>query len=117
MDAVGCDAYMVLDGDNRPSRRSYLQSIDCRPPAQGGDVLAVEEVLGGRVPYYTGAIRQEAWQAVGGYESGVESDVLIWLRLARDFEVWLLPNRLGWCRVRTTPCPGTPTESRSSRAR
>ncbi len=100
VDAVGCDAYMVLDGDAQPSRRSYLQSFDCSPPAADGDVLTLEQVLAGRVPYYTGAIRKQVWQAVGGYEDGVESDVLIWLRLARDFDVRLLPERLGRCRVR-----------------
>jgi hypothetical protein len=100
VDAIGCDAHMVRDGDERPSRRSYFRSIDCPPPAQGGDVLKVEDVLGGRVPYYTGAVRAEAWRAVGGYQPGVESDVLLWLRLAREFEVRLLPDKLGRYRVR-----------------
>ena len=98
----GATPTWCVDGDERPSRRSYLQSIGCRPPAQGGEVLTVEDVLGGRVPYYTGAIRKEAWRAVGGYEPGVESRrvVLIWLRLAGDFEVRLLPDKLGRYRVR-----------------
>lgn len=100
VDAVGGDAHMVSDGDERPSLQSYLQSISCRPPARGGDVLTVEEVLSGRVPYYTGAIRAEAWWAVGGYRPGVESDVLAWLRLADGFDVRLLPDKLGRYRVR-----------------
>ncbi|WP_369255713.1 glycosyltransferase family 2 protein [Geodermatophilus amargosae] len=101
--AVGCDAQLVLDGDERPALRSYLESLGSRPPADGGDVLTVEDVLGGRVPYYTGAIRRDAWEAVGGYEPGVEDvdeSVLIWLRLARDFEVHLLPDRIARYRVR-----------------
>ena len=100
VDAVGCDAYRVLDGDQRPLRRSYLQAIGCRPPAKGGEALTVAEVLGGRVPYYTGAISKEAWRAVGGYESGVESDVLVWLRLTSDFDVRLLPDKLARFRLR-----------------
>ncbi|WP_216870986.1 glycosyltransferase family 2 protein [Modestobacter excelsi] len=99
-DAVGCDAYLVLDGDERPVRQSLLESIGSPPPGRGGDVLTVEEVLAGRVPYYTGAVRRSAWQAVGGYQPDVESDVLMWLRLAHDFEVRLVPDKLGRYRVR-----------------
>ncbi|SEP21197.1 glycosyltransferase family 2 protein [Trujillonella endophytica] len=99
VDGVGCDAHMVLDGDDRPSLRSYLQSIGSRPPPSGTP-LTVEEALGGRVPYYTGAVRAESWRAVGGYQPGVESDVLMWLRLADRFSVWLLPDKLGRYRVR-----------------
>jgi glycosyltransferase involved in cell wall biosynthesis len=100
VDAVGCDAYRVLDGDERPLRQSYLQSIGCRPPAKGGEAVTVAEVLGGRVPYYTGAISKEAWRAAGGYESGAESDVLVWLRLTSDFDVRLLPDKLARFRLR-----------------
>jgi glycosyltransferase involved in cell wall biosynthesis len=103
VDAVGCDAHQVLDGDKLPARQSYLESIGSRLPARGGDVLTVDDVLAGRVPYYTAAISREAWQAVGGYEPGVEDvdeSVLVWLRLARDFEVRLLPAKLGRYRVR-----------------
>ncbi|WP_081865988.1 glycosyltransferase family 2 protein [Blastococcus sp. URHD0036] len=108
VDAVGCDAHMVLDGDERPSLRSYFQSIGCRPPPEGGDVLTVEEVLSGRVPYYTGAVRAEAWRAVGGYEPEGECDVLQWLRLASRFEVRLLPDRLARYRVRDDSASRSP---------
>ena len=103
VDAVGCDAYQVLDGDDVPTPQSYLESIGSPAPPPGGDVLTVEDVLGGRVPYYTGAVRRAAWDAVGGYGPGLEDvdeSVLIWLRLARDFDVRLLPDRLGLYRVR-----------------
>jgi glycosyltransferase involved in cell wall biosynthesis len=98
--AVGCDAHLVLDGDERPSLRSHLQSIGSRPPAEGGEVLTVEDVLGGRVPYYTGGVRRDAWEAAGGYLPGIESDVLLWLRLARGSEVHLIPDKLARYRVR-----------------
>jgi GT2 family glycosyltransferase len=103
VDAVGCDAHLFLDGDERPYGSGYLRSIGTRAPSPKGDVLTLEEVLGGRVPYYTGAIRQAAWRAVGGYQPGVEGvdeSVLIWLRLTSDFEVRLLPDKLARYRVR-----------------
>ena len=55
------------------------------------------------MPFYTAAIRREAWDAVGGYDPGVpdiDESVLIWLRLAEQFEVRLIPDQLGVYRVR-----------------
>lgn len=103
VDAVGCDAHLFQDGDGRPIGRGYLHSIGSLIPSPEGDVLGVDEVLGGRVPYYTAAIRREAWGAVGGYQpgvDGVDESVLIWLRLASDFDVRLLPAKLARYRVR-----------------
>jgi Glycosyl transferase family 2 len=103
VDAVGCDAHLFLDGDERHFGRSYLRSIGSWIPSPDGEVLTVDHVLGGRVPYYTGAIRQAAWRAAGGYQPGVEGvdeSVLIWLRLTSDFEVRLLPDKLARYRVR-----------------
>jgi hypothetical protein len=103
VDAVGCDAHLFFDGDQRYFGRGYLRSIGSRTPSPNGDVLTVDQVLGGRVPYYTGAIHKVAWRAVGGYQPGVEGvdeSVLIWLRLTSDFEVRLLPDKLARYRVR-----------------
>jgi glycosyltransferase involved in cell wall biosynthesis len=103
VDAVGCDAHLFVDGEQGESGRGYLRSIGEAPPSPQGDVLTVDDVLGGRVPYYTSAIREAAWQAVGGYEpgvAGVDESVLIWLRLASDFEVRLIPAKLSRYRVR-----------------
>jgi glycosyltransferase involved in cell wall biosynthesis len=102
VDAVGCDAYVFLDGGEHFGC-GYLRSIGSRTPSRKGDALTVDQVLGGRVPYYTGAIRESAWRAVGGYQPGVEGvdeSVLIWLRLTSDFEVRLLPDKLARYRVR-----------------
>lgn len=103
VDALGCDASLFVDGEEGSFGRGYLRSLGVRPPARAGDALTVGDVLGGCVPYYTAAIRREAWDAVGGYEPGVpdiDESVLIWLRLAAQHEVRLIPDRLGVYRVR-----------------
>lgn len=101
--AIGCDATLFRDEDGETFGRGYLHSIGARTPARGGQPLTVEDVLGGQVPYYSGAVRRDAWTAVGGYRPGVEGideSVLIWLRLAQRFEVRVLPDRLCRYRVR-----------------
>lgn len=103
VDAVGCDAHLFMNDDPQLIGQGYLHSVDAHRPSPGGEALTVEQVLGGRIPYYTGAVRTSAWQAVGGYEPGIDDideSVLIWFRLARDFEVRLLPDRLAKYRLR-----------------
>ena len=101
--AVGCDAHLFVDGEDKPFGRGYINSTGTRRPAKGGDRLSVADVLAGRVPYYTAAIRRDAWDAVGGYDpgiAGVDESVLIWLRLAAQFDVRVVPDRLARYRVR-----------------
>jgi glycosyltransferase involved in cell wall biosynthesis len=103
VDALGCDAGLFMDGEQGTFGRGYLRSLGRRPPSRAGQALTVVDVLGGCVPYYSAAIRREAWDAVGGYEPGVpdiDESVLIWLRLAAQYEVRLIPDRLGVYRVR-----------------
>ena len=102
-DAVGCDAHQFVDGERRSFGRGYLHSIGVSRRPQAGDRITVDDVLGGLVPYYVGAIRRQAWDMVGGYEPGVaevEEDVVAWLRLAAEFHVFLLPDRLARSRLR-----------------
>jgi glycosyltransferase involved in cell wall biosynthesis len=102
-DAVGCDAHLFTDDDDQPYGRGYLHSVRAKVPGPDGDVLTVEDVLAGRVPYYTSIIRRAAWEAVGGYEpgiDGIDESVLIWLRLTSNFCVRLIPDRLARYRVR-----------------
>ena len=102
-DAVGCDAYLFADGGTRSTASGYFRSIDMRSPPRGGARLTLEDMLAGRIPYYTGAIRREAWRDVGGYQPGIgdiEEDVAAWLRLADRFNVYLLPDRVARCRMR-----------------
>jgi glycosyltransferase involved in cell wall biosynthesis len=111
--AVGCDAHLFRDEDGGLFGRGYLRSIGARVPHAAGEVLTVDDVVGGRVPYYTGAIRRDAWDAVGGYQPGVEAideSVLIWLRLASAFQVRLLPDRLARYRVRDDSLSHDPAE-------
>jgi glycosyltransferase involved in cell wall biosynthesis len=105
LDAVGCDAHLFVDSEERPSGRGYLHSTGTRLPSPRGERLTVADVLGGRVPYYTGAIRRDAWDAVAGYAPGVagmDESVLIWLRLADRFRVLVIPHRLARYRIRET---------------
>ncbi len=102
VDAVGCDALLFDDHGGAP--KGYLRSIGFRARPDPGQPLALTEMLAGYIPYYTGAVRREAWIAVGGYEHAtqeVEADVVMWLRLVDSgFDVRMLPERLARCRVR-----------------
>jgi glycosyltransferase involved in cell wall biosynthesis len=102
-DAVGCDAERFADGDDALLRRAYFQTIGMPRPPRGGTRLSKEDVLRGMVPYYTGAIRREAWVAIGGYRTDapeVEPDVVAWIELAGHHEVYVLRDRLARNRVR-----------------
>ncbi len=102
VDAVGCDAHLFLDGEDR-AYTSHFRSIGHRGPRRGARRLTLRDVLGGTMPFYAGAIRRSAWDACGGYDvarSDVEEDVLLWLRLAAACEVWVRPEKLARCRVR-----------------
>lgn len=104
VDVVACDAHLFSDDGDQPDGRGYLRSVGVRVPPAEGDVLTVEDVLAGRVPYYTSVIRRTAWEAVGGYDPGIEGideSVLIWLRLASRFRIRLLRDRLARYRVRS----------------
>ncbi|MGW4331416.1 glycosyltransferase family A protein [Rhodococcus koreensis] len=102
IDAVGCDAFLF--DDHGGTRKGYLRSIGFRTRPHPGHPLTLTDMLAGYIPYYTGAVRREAWSAVGGYEHAtqeVEADVVMWLRLvASGFDVRMLPERLARCRVR-----------------
>jgi glycosyltransferase involved in cell wall biosynthesis len=103
IDAVGCDARRFRGSDGIDLPLSYLWTIGVKQRPDATQRLTVANVLSGRVPYYTAAIRREAWFAVGGYEPGiddVDESVIIWLRLADKFEARLLPDKLARYRVR-----------------
>lgn len=104
VDAVGCDAYQFSHDEQMLVGKGYLSSIEVTPPPRPGVRLTVDDVLAGQVPYYGGAVHRRAWDAIGGYapdRTDVEEDVLVWLRLATDFHLHLLPDRLTRSRLRS----------------
>lgn len=103
IDAVGVDASRFGEHEDVDLPTGYMRSIGVTEIADPRRSLTLADALGGRIPYYTAAIRREAWDAVGGYEPGiddVDESVIIWCRLADRFDVRLLPERLARYRLR-----------------
>lgn len=101
--AAGVDAYRFSAPEELNLPVAYMRSIGITATADPAQRLSFREVISGRVPYYTAAIRRDAWDAVGGYEPGVDDvdeSVLIWCRLTEQFDVRLLPDRLARYRIR-----------------
>lgn len=116
IDALGCDATCFADPGGHELPRSYLQGMSVRRPPTLDRRLTVADIIRGEQPYYTGAFRRDAWEAVGGYEtdSPKAENFSLWLRLAvADFEVRAIPDRLGRYRVRqdSTSCHPDSVES------
>ncbi|MGV9414095.1 glycosyltransferase family 2 protein [Nocardia sp. NPDC003693] len=101
--AIGCDAYRFDDsGADLPI--GYYRSTDVRKRPDPARRLTLADLLGGLVPYYTAAIRREVWEAVGGYDRGGEElheSVVIWIRMVRDHDIRILPQRLARFRLRS----------------
>lgn len=121
IDALGCDATCFADPGGHELPRSYLRGMGVRHPPTLDHRLTVADIIRGEQPYYTGAFRRDAWEAVGGYETdspeaeGPQAENLsLWLRLTvADFEVRAIPDRLGRYRVRqdSTSCHPDSVES------
>lgn len=103
VDAVGIDAYRFGEPEDLDLPVAYMRSIGVKEAADPGRRVTLTELLGGAIPFYTAAIRRSAWDAVGGYEPGVEDvdeSVIIWCRLVERYDVRLLPDRLARYRLR-----------------
>lgn len=115
VDAVGCDAAHYDEKSQVHLTTGHLDSLGVRwQPRFSQEKLTVADLLAGVVPYYTAAVRREAWDAVGGYaevDLGADqsqkalqgdhvTDVQMWIRLVRSHDVRILGERLGWCRIR-----------------
>lgn len=103
IDALGCDATCFADPGGHDLPRSYLRSMGVRRPPTLQHRLTVADVIRGEQPYYTGAVRRAAWEAVGGYETDAPKaeDLSLWLRLlVAGFDLRAIPDRLGRYRVR-----------------
>lgn len=115
VDAVGCDAAHYDERGQVHLTTGHLDSQGVRwQPRFSQKKLTMADLLAGVMPYYTAAVRREAWDAVGGYaevDLGADesekplqgdhvTDVQMWIRLVRSNDVRLLGERLGWCRIR-----------------
>ncbi|MGH3794607.1 MAG: glycosyltransferase family 2 protein [Pseudonocardiaceae bacterium] len=103
IDALGCDAVCFADPGGHELPHSYLRSMGIKRPPRLEHRLTVADIIRGEQPYYTGAFRREAWEAVGGYQtdSPKAEDLSILLRLAvAGFDIRAIPDRLGRYRIR-----------------
>ncbi|MFF2549779.1 glycosyltransferase family 2 protein [Nocardia sp. NPDC058058] len=102
IDAIGCDAFRFDDsGADLPT--GYYRSTNVKQKPDPAAPLTLTDLLGGLVPYYTAAIRREAWEAVGGYDRGGEElheSVAIWIRMVGKYDIRVLPQRLARFRLR-----------------
>ncbi len=101
--AIGVDARRFDEhGTDLPT--DYYRSVGVRTAPDGTVPLTLGDVVGGHVPYYTAAIRADAWTAVGGYDpglTGVDESVVIWLRLTERYDVRVLPDVVARYRIRS----------------
>jgi glycosyltransferase involved in cell wall biosynthesis len=104
IDAVGCDAVQFDDSEQAHLPSRYLASLGVQwQPRYASQPLTLSDALAGVIPYYTGIVRREAWQQVGGYaahDPDVDESVMIWLRLVQLCDVRLIDAPLGWYRIR-----------------
>jgi glycosyltransferase involved in cell wall biosynthesis len=102
--AVGCDAVQFLDGEQTYLPSGYLASVGAQwEPRYASQPLTLADTLAGVIPYYTGIVRRDAWQQVGGYadhDADVDESVVIWLRLVQHCDVRLIDAPLGCYRIR-----------------
>ncbi|MBT0566277.1 glycosyltransferase [Williamsia sp. CHRR-6] len=100
--AVGVDA-VRFDAAGADLPIGYLRSVGIKRAPNPLHALSFGDVVGGFVPYYTAAIRADAWWAVQGYDPGldnVDESVVIWLRLTQHYDVRVLPDKLARYRIR-----------------
>lgn len=104
VDAVGCDAYLFDDADGS-TIGTHQRSLGFTKRPTPRHRMTLTEALAGRIPYYSGAVRREAWLAAGGYQPAapqVEEDVMLWLHLlGAGYDVRMVPDRLGRFRRRS----------------
>ena len=105
IDAVGCDAVQFDDSEQAHLPARYLASLGVQwQPRYASQPLTLSDALAGVIPYYTGIVRRDAWQQVGGYaahDPDVDESVMIWLRLVQLCDVRLIDAPLGWYRIRS----------------
>lgn len=109
IDGVTCDAYLFADPGGGELPRTFLRSIRARRFAVPQHRITLAEYAQRRHLYYGGTFRRAAWDAVGGYVSGIPEtedlspDLSLWLRLlTAGCDVRLIPDVLARQRIQQT---------------
>lgn len=96
--AIGCDAELFYDPEHLRPPEDYFRSIGRKSPPSPNHSAGVMELMDEGVPGYTGAVRRDVWELLDGYspaETGVEPDVVLWLRMAaRGLDIRILADKL-----------------------
>ena len=92
--AVACDARFMAD-DGRALAQTHMGVNPRRAP--NGTPVTLAELVDGFVPYYTAAVRRNAWAAVGGLrtDAPIVEDLALWIDLVTTgHTVHVLPDIL-----------------------
>ncbi len=104
IDALGCDAYVFVDGEDHDLPGGFRRHVGARGTPTLDHRVTLTELIGGQFIYGTGAVRRQVWEAIGGFatETPKVGDLSLWLRLlGAGFDVRVLPERLGRYRLRS----------------
>ena len=103
--AVTCDAYLFTDPGGTRLSRSYMEHAGRRNRRRldGSWPLRLADVIDGPSPYYSGPIRRDVWNAMGGEaatDTPLVSDLDLWLRiLLAGHDVRMMSDRLCGFRI------------------
>ncbi|MGH3913934.1 MAG: glycosyltransferase family 2 protein, partial [Pseudonocardiaceae bacterium] len=103
INALGCDASLFIDGEDYDLPYGFRRHVGARGRPALEHRVTLTELIGGQFIYGTGAVRRQAWEAVGGFATATPlvGDLSLWLRLlGSGFDVRVLPERLGRYRLR-----------------
>jgi hypothetical protein len=95
--AVTCDAIVVDVRDGVAWRKSYLQAAGKHHLDRIGRPLRLADVIDGPCPYYTGAIRRDVWDSLGGMSASIPrlGDLAFWLSaITAGHDVWTIGDQL-----------------------
>jgi glycosyltransferase involved in cell wall biosynthesis len=103
--AVTCDAHLLTDPGGSRLSRSYLETAGARDRLDridGSRPLRLADVIDGPCPYYSGPIRRDVWDAMGGLatDTPIVGDLDFWLRtISAGYDVRMISDRLGVYRI------------------
>lgn len=100
--AVTCDAFLFRDPGRALMSRSYLQTAGRHGRPAGDRPLRLADLLDGPCPYYSGPIRRDVWDAMGGLytDTPIVDDLDFWLRtVLAGYDVRMISDRLAYYRL------------------